>query len=116
MLTEKGVLPIGIVVDGVVHKEFEVRSATVQDNIDATETLINDGVSPTALSLSAVLMSLQLVKLGTLTKDQITHQLLRQMNTSDWNVLDKASTELEKKLLRDGPLGTTDGGASVAQP
>lgn len=88
-----GTLPIGFTVDGVVHKDFELRRPNLGDNIDA----IDEIGSENQLALSAAIMARQLVKLGSLPKDKITTALLRSADLDDWNALDLAATELTKK-------------------
>lgn len=97
--TTKDILPIGIEVDGVLHREFTLRGATVLDNIEVTDELIEAGETPDQLRISTAMMARQLVALGTLTKDQITTALVRSLHITDWNKLDKESAALEKKLL-----------------
>jgi len=88
-----GTLPIGITVDGVTHREFELRPATLGDNIDA----IDEVGAENQLKLSAAMMARQLVKLGTLPEDKINTALLRTLRTEDWNALDVEAMELTKK-------------------
>ena len=116
MLQQSGTLPIGVVVDGVVHKEFLLRTSTVQDNIDVTDELVDAGEAPTQLRVATSIMARQIEALGTLKREQITTQLVRSMSPSDWNELDVQSQALEKKLRRDGPLLPPTGGSPVAQP
>jgi predicted TIM-barrel enzyme len=98
-ITTKGVLPIGVEVDGVLHRDFEIRGATVGDNIDVTEEMAEADEAATPLRIGTAMMARQLVKLGTLLPEQITTELVRTMHTADWNKLDAESSALEKKLL-----------------
>ena len=107
-----GELPIGIVVDGVVHKSFALRPSTVQDNIDVTEEFDRTGEQTTPLRLATAMMARQLVELGSLKREQITTSLVRSMHTADWNHLDKLSEEQEKKLLRGGQTPSRAGGST----
>lgn len=91
-----GTLPIGFTVDGVVHKDFELRRPNLGDNIDAIDEV---GGNENALALSAAIMARQLVKLGSLPKEKITTELLRSADLDDWNALDLAATELTKKSV-----------------
>jgi hypothetical protein len=97
--TTSDVLPIGIEVDGVLHRDFVLRGATVMDNIEVTDELLAVGETPDQLRISTAMMARQLVSLGTLNKDQITTALVRSLHITDWNKLDKESAALEKKLL-----------------
>lgn len=109
-----GVLPIGVEVDGVLHREFTLRAATVADNIEVTEEMDANSEAPTPLRLGTAMMARQLVKLGTLEREQITTALVRNLNTADWNHLDKLSEEQEKKLLGGGQTPSPVGGSTSA--
>lgn len=109
-----GTLPIGVEVDGVVHREFSLRGATVADNIEVTEELDAAGEAPTPLRLGTAMMARQLVTLGTLKREQITTALVRGLHTADWNHLDRLSEDQEKKLLCDGPTPSQAGGSTPA--
>ena len=109
-LTQTGRLPIGLVVDGVRHQDFELRPPTVDDNIEAALETETDS----ALELSTAVYARQLVKLGALPADQVNTALLRQLNPMDWNALEVADGELRKKLMRDGQ--SLLGGQPAAQP
>lgn len=88
-----GTLPFGITVDGVTHRDFELRPSTLGDNIDAIDEVGSDN----QLKLSAAMMARQLVKLGTLPAEKINTALLRTLRTEDWNALDVAALEFSKK-------------------
>jgi hypothetical protein len=109
-----GTLPIGVEVDGVVHREFSFRGSTVGDNIEVTEELDAAGEAPTPLRLGTAMMARQLVTLGTLKREQITTALVRGLHTADWNHLDRLSEDQEKKLLCDGPTPSQAGGSTPA--
>lgn len=107
-----GTLPIGIEVDGVLHRDFEMRSPTVLDNIEVTEELVESGEDTNPLRIGTAMMARQLVKLGTLTtfdglgaagkhgeQPQVTTALVRTLHPKDWNHLDRESADMEKKLL-----------------
>lgn len=107
-----GTLPIGIEVDGVVHRDFELRSPTVLDNIQVTEELVEAGEATNPLRIGTAMMARQIVKLGTLTtfdslaaagkggeQPQVTTALIRSLHPKDWNHLDQESVVMEKKLL-----------------
>lgn len=95
----KGTLPIGVDVDGVLHRDFELRGATVLDNIQVTEEMVERDEQVNPLRVATAMMARQLIQLGTLRRDQITTDLVRAMHIADWNHLDKESAGLEKKLL-----------------
>lgn len=112
--TTKGVLPIGVEHCGVMHRAFELRAATVADNIAATDDLIERGEGPEALRLSTALMAQQIVSIGSIPRELITTDTMRGMHIADWNVLDNACTELQKKLSAGSQTPTPDGGSTSA--
>jgi len=124
-ITESGSLVLGVLVDGVRHRDFVLRAPTVQDNIDATQEI---GTS-NAVHLSAAIFALQLVSLGTLKREPkqppklaagevmptyINTALVCRMHPADFNALEAASMRLEKKLLSEANALT--GGPSAALP
>lgn len=109
-LLQDGTFLLGLVVDGVRHMDFTLRSPTVQDNIDA----IYEVGAENPVELSAAIFARQLVKLGTLEPKQITTNLLRPMHPRDFNRLELASAELEKKLLLG--VASSAGGSPAEQP
>ena len=112
-LRQTGRLLTGVVVDGVRHCDFELRLPTVQDNIDA----VDEVGSHNAVALGAAILARQLVKLGTLKADQITCERVASLHPSDYNQLEAAASELEKKRLaaaQQEPTGSASGsGLSV---
>jgi len=92
-ITLTGTLLQGVEVDGVVHREFELRLPTLGDNIDAVDEVGGHN----GVAVGAALLARQLVRLGTLNPDQITYDLLCTMHVSDYNHLDAAGSDLEKK-------------------
>ena len=105
MLRQTGTLLTGVVVDGTVHRDFALRLPTVQDNIDAVDLVgTTNGVA-----LSAAILACQLDKLGTLSPKQIDFDLVTRLHPSDFNLLEAAASELEKKRLTAAlsmPTGT----------
>ncbi len=108
-ITQTGVLPIGVEVDGVLHREFTLRPAVVADNIEA----ITEVGSANAVALNAAIFARQLVQLGTLTPKQISYGLVAGMHVADFDELDRKALELQKKLLL-GAASSTGGSASVS--
>ena len=108
-ITQAGVLPIGVEVDGVLHRDFTLRPALVADNIDA----INEVGSSNPVALNAAVFARQVVQLGTLTPKQISYDLLAGMHVADFDALDRAAAVLQKKLLLGGE---TSNGGSPSEP
>lgn len=94
-LRQTGTLDTGVVVDGLMHRNFELRLPTVRDNIDA----VDEVGSHNGVALNAAILARQLVSLGTLKPEQIDFDLVATMHPLDFNLLEAASTELEKKRL-----------------
>ncbi|MGC4076289.1 MAG: hypothetical protein QM702_04505 [Rubrivivax sp.] len=109
-ITQDGVLPIGVEVDGVLHKDFTLRPALVEDNIEA----INLVGSGNAVALNAAIFARQLMRLGSLAPKQISYRLVAGMHVADFDELDRKALELQKKLLLGG--GTSSGGSPSEQP
>lgn len=114
-LRETGALLTGALVDGVHHREFELRLPTVQDNIDA----VDEVGSHNAVALGAAILARQLVKLGGLKPEQITFELVAGIHPSDFNQLEVAASELEKKRIAAAqqPASTgTGSGSDLSAP
>lgn len=109
-ITQDGTLPIGIEVDGVLHRDFTLRPAVVADNIEA----ITEVGTSNSVALNAAVFARQLVKLGTLTPKQIDYELVASMHVADFDELDRRALELQKKLLLGG--ASSNGGSSSEQP
>lgn len=112
-LTITGTLEEGAEVGGVFHREFELRLPTVRDNVDS----IDEVGGHNGPALSAALLSRQLVRLGSLESKHITYDLLCTLHPADFNQLDAASGELEKKrkaALAAAPLGSGSDKPSLA--
>ena len=92
-MTETGSLEEGVKVDGVVHRDFELRSPTLQDNIEAVDEVGGHH----GVAVNAALLARQLLRLGTLDRKQISYDLLCTLHPADYNILDAAAARLEKK-------------------
>lgn len=108
-ITQAGMLPIGVEVDGVLHREFTLRPALVADNIEA----ITEVGSGNAVALNAAVFARQLVQLGTLAPKHISYDLVAGMHVADFDALDRAALELQKKLLLGG---ANSNGGSPSEP
>ncbi|HQR97574.1 MULTISPECIES: phage tail assembly protein [unclassified Polaromonas] len=111
-MTEKGTLLTGAVVGGVAHKTFELRLPTVRDNIDAVDEVGGHN----GVALGAAILARQLVSLGTLKPEQIDFDLVAGLHPGDYNLLDAAAKELEKKRLAVAvsPAGSASASHSAA--
>jgi phage FluMu protein gp41 len=96
MITQKGTLPVGVEVDGVVHYDFEVRPQLVKDTIAAAsnEQVANKGNTLFGLAI----VREQVVAIGTLSNDRITLDMLLNMYEADMDVLMQGIKEVGEKL------------------
>ncbi|MDN7916141.1 hypothetical protein [Burkholderia cepacia] len=99
-LTEKGSLDYGIeypVDSGELHYDFELRLATVADNIAAYEepTIIGGGVCN--MRVNAAVLARSIVSLGTIPAEAITAELIDTAVDSDYDMLFAAQERLKKK-------------------
>ncbi len=109
-LTIDGSLAQGLTVAGVVHRDFTLRLPTLGDNIDAVDEVGGHN----GVAVSAAILARQLTKLGTLDRKEITYDLICTLHPADYNLLDAASVELEKK--RQAALAAAPNSSGSAQP
>ena len=100
-MTEKGTLTYGVAVEGVRHRDFELRLPTLEDVENALEE-VPDGAH--LARISRHIWARCLVSLGTLTREQITAELLGGLVDVEYGHFRAAEDALRKKLLaeRDG--------------
>jgi hypothetical protein len=94
-MNQKGILPVGIEVDGVLHREFELRPQKVRDSIEALQ---DERAASDESWLGLVMQCRQLVKLGTLSADQITPELLLDLYEVDMQTLMEGAAKLRERL------------------
>lgn len=85
-----GPLKVGIKIDGVIHKDFAMRGALVEDMIEAEKEASLD----TPIGFNAQMMTRQLVRIGSYT-DPITVGMLGRMKPADWRILRAAQNEAD---------------------
>lgn len=96
MLTVKGSLIFGYKdAEGKVHADFEMREATLGDMEWAVE---NAPENSCMARLSRYVWSRTLIRLGDLTPEQISPELLAGLNYTEYNALEAAERELRGKL------------------
>lgn len=105
MKTVKGTLPHGLKIDGVTHRDFELREATVGDMFDAE----NDSDVTRPLAFNGQMMLRQLVSVGTFT-GPFTMGMLRGLKPADYRTLRNKQMELES----EGETVGGDGSAGQA--
>lgn len=114
MITEKVTLPVGIEIDGVLHRDVVLRPQKVRDSIEALE----DARAQTDESwLGLILQCRQIVKLGTLKTEQITPELLMDLYEVDMQILMEGAVKLRERLrnFRDKNQESTQGATGTAQ-
>ncbi len=82
MNTAAGTLPNGLVLDGVTHKDFVLREASVGDMLDAEA--VADVNRP--LTFNAQMMAVQLVSVGTFN-GPFTIGMIRSLKPADYREL-----------------------------
>lgn len=105
MKTIKGTLLHGLKIDGVAHKEFELREASVGDIFDAE----NEADITRPLAFNGQMMLRQLVRIGTF-EGPFTIGMLRSLKPADYRALRAKQMELES----EGESGGGDGSVGLA--
>lgn len=94
MITVSGQLVCGIERDGTLHRNFELRAATIADAIASIEKA---GPGASHLKLRVYKAAEQMVSLGGLPKEDITGEFLLSLPEDDVEPIFNAQDELEKK-------------------
>jgi hypothetical protein len=113
VIKHNGTLPVGIEVDGVVHRDFELRPQLVRDSIEVSKKLTAE-YSDSYFGIA--LYAEQLVKLGTLPKEAITAELLLDAYDMDMQVIMKGADSLRERLktFRDEGIQSAENSGSTA--
>jgi hypothetical protein len=98
-MTEKGTLRYGVEVDGVRHKDFELRLPTMADVEDALEAA---GPGACQARVNRMTWARTITKLGDLPEDKrkpaALAELLAGMDADEYGPLSAAEDSLRKKL------------------
>lgn len=105
-LTEKGTLKYGVEVDGVRHLEFEMRQATMADVEDALEEA---GENACQARVNRHLWARTLTRLGTLSKEQISAELLGTLADNEYGQFQAAEASLRGKLAAASGISASSG-------
>jgi phage FluMu protein gp41 len=103
MKTVTGNLPNGLVIDGMAHRDFEMREASVGDMFDAEGEA--DVMRP--LTFNGQMMLRQLVSVGTFT-GPFTMGMLRSLKPADYRTLRGKQMELESEGEAGGGGGSAE--------
>jgi len=94
-LTETGSLKYGVKVEGVWHKNFEMRVATLADQEEAIE---DAGEGASAARMQRYLWARTVVRLGSLEPKAITAELLGTLESTEYGQLAAVEEALRGKL------------------
>ena len=93
MIREIGKLAVGVEYDGVMQQEFSLGPQLVKHTF---EVMREEGEkADDALYMGVCLLAKQIVKLGTIPKEEITRETLMNMTAVDFNILCEARDALE---------------------
>lgn len=111
---EIGMLPIGIEVDGKVHRDFTLRPRLVRDSVEVMEdprAQTNDAYRGVAL------IACQVEHLGDLPAAKIDTELFLSMYDSDMATIMEAASRLEGRLtsFRGESEGAAPGASGTAE-
>lgn len=91
MRTVTGKLQHGMTIEGVAHKEFEMREVSTGDLLDAE----NDAPVSKPLNFATALLTRQLLRIGDFT-GPFTVGMLRKLDPVDYWILRDKQTELDR--------------------
>jgi len=99
MMTEKGTLPVGVEFEGKVHQDFELRSQFVRDTVDIfDDPVAGDRAERNNQFFAASLFAGRLVKLGEIPKEQITVDMVLDLEQEDYMEIVQAGKRLEERM------------------
>lgn len=98
MMTEKGVLVVGVEYEGALHRDFEIRPQLVRDAVDAVED--DERAKRNGSYRGVCVLARQITRLGGISKEKITPLLLMEMHAADMAAISEASRRLEARLTR----------------
>ena len=104
IMTQTGMLPVGVELDGVVHRDFVLRPQRVRDSMEA----LADPRTADPSFLGLVLLAAQFMRLGTLDVTKIDADMLLDMYEVDMQELMGGAKQLRDrlKIFRDAPQAT----------
>lgn len=118
MLTEKGTLPMGVEMEGTLHRDFEIRPQKVRDTVDQFDDPERAGrCMKNSQYFAACLFAGRLVSLGTIPREKITPELILDMEPEDYEAIQVASGRLEERMatFRGAAAGDAQGTAGAAE-
>ena len=95
MITEKGIFPIGVEFNGVIHRDFEIREQIVSDSINVFDDPARRAkAEKNTLYANLCVTANLLISLGSIPKEDITPDLLMGMLQEDFNAISLAEVRL----------------------
>lgn len=98
-----GTFVYGIAHGGKRHYNFEMRIPTMGDNIDATEQFPQGS----AVRLDLVMFAGCMARIGDIPEDEISFELLCQLQPSDVDIIYEQLAEAKKKLTQPNPVSAS---------
>lgn len=113
MITDKVTLPVGVEIDGLVHRDVVIRPGKVRDSIEAME---DERAVKNESYLGLVMQAKQIVSFGSLAPEKIGPELLMDMYEDDMQALMEGAAKLRERLKTfreagDQPAQTSAGAA-----
>ncbi len=97
-MTEKGLLPVGVEFEGVVHRDYELRPARVRDTVDVfDDETQGERAMKNPQFFAACLFAGRLAALGSIPKEEINPGLILDLDPEDYEELQAAATRLEQR-------------------
>lgn len=105
-ITEKGALRYGLEKDGVWHKDFEMRQATLEDMEEAIEAA---GEGACTARVARHLWARTIKRLGGIKPEEITAELLAGLVDTEYGILSAAEESLRGKLAAASAASVNSG-------
>jgi hypothetical protein len=103
MITQKVTLPVGIEIDGVLHRDVVLRPQKVRDSVEAME---DERAAKNESYLGLMMQAKQIVSFGTLKTEQINADLLMELFDLDMAEMMGAARKLQERLKTFRDSGT----------
>lgn len=121
IMTEKGILPIGVEIEGVFHREFEIREQLVLDAVEVFESadkLAVERAEKNSYFYNVAVTARRITKIGEIPPEAITLDMLLNMHQKDFNEIALADKRLEERraAFRDAPQKTEGDAAKATFP
>jgi len=91
--TITGTLPVGVLYKDELHTEFELRRATVRDNLDILSGPDKDKAAADNNYAAVCIWAKRIVRLGNIPADAITPELVLDMDLEDFGALETAARQ-----------------------